>query len=289
MTIFGFRTGFYMARPNLHFQSDWIQNDTILKYAIYTTNRYMMKQWSDEVLTALGHWNNNQVKIIFDLTYPNVSMSYFVLSKRELLNLGVTEQGKSYFLNFLDKTPHLNIKLAVILSSAMLGVLHNYIPNTYGYDNFNAKIFFNATTAQDWLMVEAGEEAFNTNSVTSETLLKVIKTLESNTSDEYGNRDHLRVLVNGTLEIIPISEARPIIVGRSPRNDLDLSVFGQAARSVSRQHAQISLSNGRLTIIDLDSRNGTFVGTQQIAPGKVVFLRRDNVIRLGNLELSILF
>ena len=142
---------------------------------------------------------------------------------------------------------------------------------------------------QQWLMVSPGEEAFNTGSITSEMLYKVIETLETDRSDIYGNRDHLRVLVNGTLEIIPLTDARPIIVGRTSQADLDLSIFGEAARSVSRRHAQISLSNGRLTIIDLDSRNGTYVSNRKIGSGNTAFIRRDDVIRLGSLEMSIIF
>lgn len=282
-----FRIRFHMAQPNLHFQSKWVQHKSILKYAIYTTNRRMVQEWSADVLTELRHWKDNQPKIIFDLSYPNASMSYFVLSKRELFNMGITTEGKNHFLEFLEKNPQLNIKLAVILSSTMLGVLNNYVPNTYGYDNFQAKIFFNATTAQQWLMVDTDEHS--TNAVTSEMLLKVIQTLEADKSDEYGNREHLHILVNGTLEIIPISETRPVIVGRSSRADLDLGAFGEAARGVSRQHAQISLSNGRLTILDLNSRNGIFVSNQKVDAGKAVFLSRDNVIRLGGIKFSIIF
>ncbi len=279
-----------MIRPNLHLQSDWVQNNQILKYTIYSVNRGMMQEWSENVLTSLRHWDKETPpKIIFDLTYPNVSMSYFVLSRRELFNMGITTSGKEQFLRYLKNNSQVNIQLAVILSSTMLGTLNNYVPINYEHDNFTAKIFFNATAAQQWLLVPPGEEAFNTGSITSEMLFKVIETLELDQSDIYGNRDHLRVLVNGTLEIIPITDARPIIVGRTSRADLDLSIFGQVARSVSRQHAQISLTNGRLTIIDLDSRNGTYVGKRKLEAGKPVFIRKDDIIRLGSLEMSIMF
>lgn len=279
-----------MIRPNLHLQSDWVQNNQILKYAIYSVNRGMMQEWSENVLTSLRHWDKETPpKIIFDLTYPNVSMSYFVLSRRELFNMGITTSGKQQFLTYLKNHPQVNIQLAVILSSTMLGTLNNYVPIHYDYDNFTAKIFFNATAAQQWLMVLPGEEAFNTGTITSETLYKTIETLEVDQNDVYGNRDHLRILVNGTLEIIPITDARPIIVGRTSRADLDLSMFGQVARNVSRQHAQISLTNGRLTIIDLDSRNGTYIGKRKLEAGKPVFIRKDDVIRLGSLEMSIIF
>ena len=77
-----------MIRPNLHLQSDWVQNNQILKYAIYSVNRGMMQEWSENVLTSLRHWDKETPpKIIFDLTYPNVSMSYFVFEPAQGANL----------------------------------------------------------------------------------------------------------------------------------------------------------------------------------------------------------
>jgi hypothetical protein len=279
-----------MVHPNLYLQSDWSKGEKILRYTVFTANGEMMQQWSEDVMTALRHWDvETQPRILFDLSYPNVSMSYFVLSQREIFNVGITPLGKTYFLKFLENNPQVTVKLAVVLSNTMLGALSKYVPSDYEKDNFKARIFFKREAAEQWLSVEPGEEAFNTGSITSETLMKVIQELENRDLDVYGDRDYLRILVNGSLELVQIPNGRPIIVGRTTRADLDLSVFGQLARSVSRRHAQISLSNGRLSIIDLDSRNGTYVSERKIEAGKALFISRDVVIRVGNIEFSIMF
>lgn len=279
-----------MAHANLHLQSAWKKDEKILHYTIYSLNSEMMQQWSEDVLTAIRHWDMaSQPRILFDLSYPNVGMSYFVMSQREIFNAGVTRNGKDYFLKFLENNPEINIKLAVLLSNTMLGALSKYVPTNYGKENFNGRIFFERDAAEDWLLVEPGEEVFNTNSITSETLLRVIQQLESHKEDIYGDRDFLRIFVRDSLEVVSINQGRPIIVGRTNQADLDLGVFGEIARSVSRRHAQISLSNGRLSIIDLKSRNGTYVSGRKIEAGKAVFLSRDDVIRVGNIEFSIIF
>jgi len=279
-----------MVHPNLHLQSDWTKDEKILRYTIYSLNSEMMQQWSEDVLTALRHWEiTSQPRILFDLSHPNVSMSYFVMSQREIFNAGITRDGKDYFLKFLDNNSLTNVKLAVVLSNTMLGALGKYVPTHYDKKNFSGKIFFEREAAEDWLMVEPGEETYNTNSITSETLLRVIQELESSDDDAYGEREFLRVKVKGSLEVVPIQQGRPIIVGRTGKADLDLGAFGQIARSVSRRHAQISLSNGRLSIIDLESRNGTHIAGRKLEPGKAVFIGRDDIIRVGNIEFSIVF
>ena len=271
-------------------QSDWTADHSILKYSIYTVNQQMMEQWNKDVLTALRHWDNSkQPRLLFDLTHPNVSMSYYVMCHRELYNVGITPDGKDYFLKYLDSNPSVKVKLAVVLSNTLLSALSKRLPPDYKKPNFSARIFFKHDAAEQWLRVEPGEESMNTGRISSNTVLRAIHAIDFDTKDIYGNRDYLRLMVNGSPEEIPIIKGRPVIVGRTPRADLDLSGFGEIARSVSRRHAQISLSNGRLTIIDLESRNGTYVSGHKIEPGKAIFIRRDDTIRVGNIEFSILF
>lgn len=76
--------------------------------------------------------------------------------------------------------------------------------------------------------------------------------------------------------------------------DLDLSGYEIGAiPTVSRHHAIIQWVNQRLQIIDLASRNGTFVNGQQLISKSAnqashpVFLTVGSKIRLGNLEFEV--
>ena len=76
--------------------------------------------------------------------------------------------------------------------------------------------------------------------------------------------------------------------------DLDLSGYEIGAiPTVSRNHAIIQWVNQRLQIIDLASRNGTFVNGQQLIsksanqPSNPVFLTVGSKIRLSNLEFEV--
>lgn len=76
--------------------------------------------------------------------------------------------------------------------------------------------------------------------------------------------DHLRSfpLTDGTL-----------VVGRSKRNHLRLH-----DHLLSRKHCSLTLHNGRLTLVDLNSSNGTFVNGERVATRELAV---DDLIELG--------
>lgn len=278
-----------LPEANLFLQTAWIAEEQIRSYTIFSINNQMMEQWAFEVLAILRHWPAEKpIRLLYDLSHPNVSMSYFVLSRRDLFKLGVTETGQAEAERFLARHPDRQIKLAVVLSNTMLGTLSKYVPNADKEDNFQAKVFFKPELAHKWLLASYDAPEVSTMATLEEALLS-LEPFDVDDLDIYGDRNYLRLLVNGSLEIVPISETAPVIIGRHSDATLDLRSYGEDARNVSRSHAQISLVNGRLSILDLNSRNGTLVSGRQIEAGKVHFIRRDETINVGNISISIIF
>ena len=88
------------------------------------------------------------------------------------------------------------------------------------------------------------------------------------------------------------------LIGRShpPHITVDINLSNYELRvpaTISRHHAVIQWANNKLHIIDLNSRNGTFVNGQQLIPlsanqpSAPVVLKVGSKIRLGDLELAI--
>lgn len=54
--------------------------------------------------------------------------------------------------------------------------------------------------------------------------------------------------------------------------------------SISRKHLKISIKNGKVRILDLDSTNGTIVNNRKLTPNRNRILKEGDVIKLGEVE-----
>ena len=74
--------------------------------------------------------------------------------------------------------------------------------------------------------------------------------------------------------------AGPNVVGRDPAAAIPIDHV-----SVSRRHAQVSLSGGGATIQDLGSRNGTYLNGRRLETAAA--LKDGDVIRLGSVTIVV--
>jgi hypothetical protein len=81
-------------------------------------------------------------------------------------------------------------------------------------------------------------------------------------------------------------------LGRTDDKPVDIDLEDQESTDriwTSRQHAVIAFENGKLTIEDLHSLNGTFVNRTRVHPGQVKDLNENDVIQVGTVHLKVLF
>lgn len=74
-----------------------------------------------------------------------------------------------------------------------------------------------------------------------------------------------------------------MIIGRDPTADLCVP-----DQSISRKHARVCKQDGKVSIIDLNSSNGTFINDKKIPPGQPAFLVKEDMVKLGNSILKFL-
>jgi murein DD-endopeptidase MepM/ murein hydrolase activator NlpD/pSer/pThr/pTyr-binding forkhead associated (FHA) protein len=92
----------------------------------------------------------------------------------------------------------------------------------------------------------------------------------------------LRVERNGrTVRSIPLGSGA-LVVGRDPECDLQLD-----DRMISRRHCEIRVEGGRVTVTDLDSRNGVQLGERRLGPQEPASWTPDVPVRLGPFVLHL--
>ncbi len=92
---------------------------------------------------------------------------------------------------------------------------------------------------------------------------------------------------------ICIEEANHFLLGRKtdeqPEQIVDLNPYGAYGMGVSRHHAAIQKTPSGYTLADLGSTNGTWLDDEQLTPNKPTILTSGAHIRLGKMQLSVLF
>ena len=60
------------------------------------------------------------------------------------------------------------------------------------------------------------------------------------------------------------------------------------SESISRKHCAIVQKDGRLLLVDLKSRNGTFINEKQVSPDRAKILKNGDLLRCGQLEFEVM-
>ena len=97
-------------------------------------------------------------------------------------------------------------------------------------------------------------------------------------------------LPNG--KIFSISTEREILIGRRARREdpevsLDLESVNGREHGVSRCHAMVAVTKGKLTIQDLNSLNHSLLNGQRLIPMKRYTLRDGDVLTVGMLSMQV--
>src|SRR5262249_49805364 len=71
--------------------------------------------------------------------------------------------------------------------------------------------------------------------------------------------------------------------------DIDLNPFNAADNGVSRRHAALERARDTVNLIDLESKNGTYLNGQRLKPFERRVVRDGDEIRLANLSMRIYF
>ncbi|MBC7870670.1 MAG: FHA domain-containing protein [Chitinophagaceae bacterium] len=104
----------------------------------------------------------------------------------------------------------------------------------------------------------------------------------------------LRIEAQGSATPLVVNVLAETIIGRrdpttSSVPEVDLTPYGGYQMGISRRHATIRLLNKRLDVVDLGSRNGTYLNGERLKPHQPIALLDGDELRLGKIVLRIYF
>lgn len=110
----------------------------------------------------------------------------------------------------------------------------------------------------------------------------------------FGPGLRLVLMVRGGAHPLEFAVDKEMVLGRfSPghhlKPDIDLAPYDAENLGVSRLHALIRRDDNTVHLVDLSSRNHTFVNGQRLFPREVRALHNGDEIRLGRLPIRVLF
>lgn len=104
----------------------------------------------------------------------------------------------------------------------------------------------------------------------------------------------LRFVVNDLSAVIDLPLRAYTVIGRRDPNDdypidVDLGIFDAQRNGVSRYHAVIQAQNGRISIKDYNSANGTLLNGYRLRPMFGYRLRHGDELTLGRMLIQVHF
>jgi hypothetical protein len=115
----------------------------------------------------------------------------------------------------------------------------------------------------------------------------------SGTGSLLGKKEVLLV-IGDKIERIMLAENMHCLLGRFSQTKpsaeaVDLNPYDAQEHGVSRIHAQLHIEENRLFLSDLDSTNGTFIGSEKLNPHKPTEVHNGDQLRLGRLPMQVVF
>jgi hypothetical protein len=105
--------------------------------------------------------------------------------------------------------------------------------------------------------------------------------------------DGVGIHVAGTLMPYYLSFDKELILGRQAGSPLetmlDLSVLNAFDLGVSRRHAMIRRRGSDFEVVDLTSRNGTWLNGKKLLPNQPYRFASGSQLRLGQMQLFIMY
>lgn len=157
-------------------QREWFNNHEVVLYKLTAVSPTIIEKWTALVLETLQAWPKDKPYLaIHDLSQPGVSLQFAALVRFDMMNIGITEDGRINAEVEFDRHPGWIGRIAVNFNLSLSGqtnrTLMNFLDKTHPAISY--KSFYNRTKCLRWL----------TTGITDTSEMKAIEDAQKNDDD----------------------------------------------------------------------------------------------------------
>jgi hypothetical protein len=133
---------------------EWLFNERVVSYTLYSPQKAALLAWSESVLTTLERWPREKPYLaIHDISQSGIGLFYCAAVKNDIFNIGVIPEARQRVDEILTNDPEWHLSLALVVSGSLSGQLSKLLFNESSKkQQFHSKAFFFSDMAQNWLV-----------------------------------------------------------------------------------------------------------------------------------------
>ncbi|MCS6835776.1 MAG: hypothetical protein NZ750_07145 [Anaerolineae bacterium] len=136
---------------------EWYYNRRVVLYKLVAASPQIVDTWASAVLESLQAWERPMPYLaLHDLSQAGVSLQYAALVNFDMLNIGVTPEGRILVERLFDEYPDWRAKVAVNFNLSLSGQTNRTLMNYLNREHpaIRYKTFYNRAKCLKWLVGE---------------------------------------------------------------------------------------------------------------------------------------
>lgn len=134
---------------------EWFYNQKVVLYRLTIATPEIIEVWADAVQESLRTWPRPSPYLaIHDLSQPGISLQYAALVNFDMMNIGVTLEGRMACDDLFDANPEWFARVAIQFNLSLSGQTNRTLMGYLNRDHpsIRYKTFYHRGKALRWLM-----------------------------------------------------------------------------------------------------------------------------------------
>jgi len=133
---------------------DWYNQDEVIVYKLLAASPIIVNRWAEYVQAALDQWPKDRPYLaVHDLSQSGVSLQFAALVNFDMMNIGVTDEGRMLSERLFDKHRGWVARVAVNFNLSLSGQTNRTLMSYLNRDHpsIRYKTFYNRTKCLRWV------------------------------------------------------------------------------------------------------------------------------------------